>query len=116
VPRSGDPIESTQTSDAEKFRTEASGSLLQKLLFYFGWAGLHNEVPETGFSVNHRATEGWFPRVEKLAGDHTVTTLVRVPQETQPALVDFRVAGKRELRPILSDNCSRATAQTKRCA
>jgi hypothetical protein len=31
------------------FAPEASGSHLQKLLFYFGWAGLHNEVPENGF-------------------------------------------------------------------
>jgi hypothetical protein len=50
----GDPIESTQTSNAEKFRTVASGSLLQKLLFYFGWANSHNEVPvKTGFSVTY---------------------------------------------------------------
>jgi hypothetical protein len=34
------------------FAPEASGSLLQKLLFYFGWTGLHNEVPESGIFGN----------------------------------------------------------------
>jgi hypothetical protein len=45
------------------FAPEASGSLLQELLFYFGWARLHNEVPETrGFEQlqlgTHRRSAG----------------------------------------------------------
>jgi sugar lactone lactonase YvrE len=36
-------------------------------------------------NANGPATEGWYPRVRKLASDHTVTTLVTVPQETSPA-------------------------------
>jgi hypothetical protein len=36
-------------------------------------------------NANGPATEGWYPRVGKLAGDHTVTTLVKVPQEASAA-------------------------------
>jgi hypothetical protein len=39
-------MESTQTSSAEKFHTGGQVEVLQKQQFYFGWAGLHSEVPE----------------------------------------------------------------------
>jgi hypothetical protein len=51
MPRAATPSNRRKPLMLRSFAPEASGSLLQKLFFYFGWTGLHNEVPESGFSV-----------------------------------------------------------------
>jgi hypothetical protein len=46
VPHAATPSNRREPLMPRSFTSEASGSPVQKQLFYFGWAGLHSEVPE----------------------------------------------------------------------